>query len=385
MPREADKVDLVANSSWISGSAKAPPLVNQLRSPAELALRVIGELHSKSLLIQVGNQLIDLAERAYGSRELNRLAELTQTLLALPLPSQYRSAAEYFRGLELLRRDDISGAKSLLEHVASEPRHPYTARAILSLGVVFQRLGDLESALKLYLEARHCSISSIEVDLLTGVLVQKNLVVFKSMQGDHPGALADLERMAPFAETIGKHHPYVYYDYQNSFAVEYGELGLLDEAERAARIAVSSSLASAYPEWLQTFNDLTIKTSRSPRSAILVRQPLTEDPHHENDENHNVFHLSFNDRLDETDPGRPQRGKQARVLSFEQWKKVIKASNTRPPQAITAEQRTRMSTGEKLIRLMDLISHDETDDETIDNILEAVEAIVLKRKPLKID
>jgi hypothetical protein len=39
-----------------------------------------------------------------------------------------------------------------------------------------------------------------------------------------------------------------------------------------------------------------------------------------------------------------------------------------------------MSTGEKLIRLMDLISHDETDDETIDVILEAVEAIVLGRR-----
>jgi len=44
-----------------------------------------------------------------------------------------------------------------------------------------------------------------------------------------------------------------------------------------------------------------------------------------------------------------------------------------------------MTTGEKLIRLMDLISQDETDDETIDRILEAVEEIVLNRRNKKLD
>ena len=43
-----------------------------------------------------------------------------------------------------------------------------------------------------------------------------------------------------------------------------------------------------------------------------------------------------------------------------------------------------MTTGEKLIRLMDLISQDETDDATIDRILEAVEEIVLNRRGEKL-
>lgn len=41
---------------------------------------------------------------------------------------------------------------------------------------------------------------------------------------------------------------------------------------------------------------------------------------------------------------------------------------------------SEMTIGEKLIRLMDLISHDDTDDETIDVILKAVEAIVSERR-----
>ncbi|HZM85177.1 MAG TPA: hypothetical protein VFF31_01360, partial [Blastocatellia bacterium] len=66
----------------------------------------------------------------------------------------------------------------------------------------------------------------------------------------------------------------------------------------------------------------------------------------------------------------------ARVLNFQQWR--IKSLSRTSPEGVPSEKRTRMTTGEKLIRLMDLISHDETDDETIDRILEAVEQIVVK-------
>jgi hypothetical protein len=44
-----------------------------------------------------------------------------------------------------------------------------------------------------------------------------------------------------------------------------------------------------------------------------------------------------------------------------------------------------MTTGEKLIRLMDLVSQDKTDDETIDRILRAAEQIVMKSRDEKLD
>jgi tetratricopeptide (TPR) repeat protein len=386
MQTEADKLIGTWKPFPTSGFAKAQSLKLPAVS-AELALRVIGKFHTKDRLIQVGNQLIELAEHAYGCRQLDRLAEISQTLLGLPLPRPYRSAAHYFRGLELIRRGDLVPAKSLLENAASEPRHAYSARSILSLGVVFHRLGDLESALKLYLDANHCSTDNNNVDLVTGVLVQRNLAVFKSMYGDHRGALTDLERMAACAEAIGKTHPYIYYDYQNSCAVEYGELGRFEEAERAARIAVSSRVASAYPEWLQTVNELTAKRPHASRSAIMVRLPSTD--HHDeatSSEHQNLFKLPLIERSDDVMAAdRHQRTRQARVLSFQQWKDSIKEATLHSAEVITPEERRRMSTGEKLIRLMDLISHDETDDETIDCILEAVEEIVLKRRTPKID
>jgi hypothetical protein len=74
---------------------------------------------------------------------------------------------------------------------------------------------------------------------------------------------------------------------------------------------------------------------------------------------------------------RPQ-GSPARVLDFQQWKRRVEPDYAQL-SALSPEQRVEMTTGDKLIRLMDLISHDDTDDETIDVILEAVEAIVLGR------
>ena len=379
MRTEADKLKHEWKPISTSGFARAQSLVKQSTMSAELALRVIGKVHTKGQLIQVGNQLIELAEHAYGCRQLERLAEISQTLLGLALPHSYRSAAHYFRGLELIRRGDLVAAKSLLENAASEPRHAYSARAILSLGVVFHRLGDLESALKLYSDANHCSHDKENVDLITGVMVTRNLAVIKSMHGDHQGALTDLDRMAVCAHAIAKTHPYIYYDYQNSYAVEYGALEQIAEAECASRIAVASPFAVAYPEWLQTFDELTASRPRASRSSIRVRLPSDRKPDEPSrTEQQSLFKLPFLERSENTTS--EQGTRQARVLSFQQWKDSVRGTNVSPTKMVTSEQRRGLSAAEKLIRIMDLISNDETDDETIDCILEAVEELVLKRR-----
>jgi len=389
MQREADKLNGAMNLFSSAGLAKAQLRAKQPAMSAELALRIIGKVQTKARLIQVGDQLIELAEHAYGCRELDRLDELSHALLALPLPLQYKTAAKYFRGLEMIRRGYLNDAKTLLEVIASKPWHPYSARAILSLGVVFHRLGDFESALKLHFQAGRCSTNKHRPDLFTGVAVQRNLAVFKSMLGDHRGALSDLERMGTCAAAIRRTHPHIYYEYQNSLAVEYGELGRFAEAKRAAEVAVSSRFAIAYPEWLRTFDDLMARTPRALRSAVLIRRPPGDEQGTEvsNDVGEQkVFHLPLADRSEAlTVPDQNQRARQARVLSFQQWKDSIKGSNACSPEPITPEQRRQLSTGQKLIRLMDLISQDETDDETIDSILEAVEKIILKRRTPTID
>lgn len=352
----------------------------------QVAEQLIKEVKSHQLLVDLGDNLVAQAEHAYALRQGERIEELSQALYFLPLPAQYKSAARYFRALGLRRRGELKAATSLLERVASEPLHEYTSRAIQSLGAEHQFFGDFESALKFYVEASRLDAHKGKADPRTAVFVQKNIAVVKSLRGDHRGALADLERMAGFAKAVGSIHPQMYYDYLNSLAVEYGELGRLQEAARASRIALSSPFAAAYPEWRQTFDDVESRRQRPSHSAVAVRLPAVSfETVDRLNEAHNLVRLHSVERpaIEALDNHPPGAG--ARILNFQQWKTSIKSSSGGTVVGVTAEQRIRMTTGEKLIRLMDLISRDETDDETIDRILEAVEQIVLNRRSEKLD
>jgi hypothetical protein len=220
------------------------------------------------------------------------------------------------------------------------------------------------------------------------LFTQKSIATIKGLTGDHRGALAELERLAPLVRAVASIHPQVYCDYVNSLAVELGEMRRLEEAARACRVALASPFSAAYPELHETSNEIELIRRRASHSAVAVRQPIAKTHGIEEPvcETHNLLHLPLAERpTGEALLNRHQQGSRARVLNFQQWKTAFKASSRATPEEVTPEQRRRMTTGEKLIRLMDLISQDETDDETIDRILEAVEQIVLKRRGEKLD
>ena len=389
MRRAANKSLIFTNLSSLKRFTETQSRLGDASLYQYVGVQLVRGVHSKRLFTDLGDKLIALAEQAYGLRQEEKLEELSRALLALPLPDQYGSAARYFRGLELIRRRELDAAKSVFETVAADPPHGYTARAIQSLGVTFHARGDLDSALKLYLDAGRRAAQKGSVDPLTALFTQRNIAVLKSGHGDHRGALADLERMSPFARAVGSIYPQVYYDHLNSLAVEFAEMGNLEEAAHASQIVISTPFAYAYPEWRQTFDDIASKQQQfASRSAVAVREHVggTRTSEQRVGETDNVFRLPSAQHPTSAALGdrRPQ-GVRARVLSFQQWKTMLKASSRARSEEVTEEQRSRMTTGEKLIRLMDLISQDETDDETIDRILEAVEQIVLKRRDQKLD
>ena len=349
-----------------------------------LSTELIRGFYSERLFIDLGNNLIRVAELAYGYRQGQTLVDLSQVLLALPLPAEYKSAARFFRGLGLRRLGEVEAGNKVLERVATEPAHRYSARAIQSVGAVIQDFGDYELAIKLYSDAARRASEGGRLDPATVLFTQKNIAMIHGLKGDHRRAVADFERLAPFVRAIGHIHPHVYYDYVNSLAVELGNVGRLEEAARASRIAVSSPFSGVYPEWRQTFDEIALKRRRASHSAVAVRQPIAETPQIETSasRSHNLVRLPQAPVTSET-PDRNPYEVRARVLNFHNWK--IKASSRAGYEGVASEQRNRMTTGQKLIRLMDLISKDETDDETIDRILEAVEQIVVKGRSEKLD
>ena len=343
---------------------------------------LVNQIQTRHLSRDFGDKLLILAEQAYSHRQLATVENISRALIGLPLPRAYRTAGWYFRALELIRCGDLDPAQAILEQVVNEPSHRYTARAIQSLGVTFHARGEFESALKLYVEAADRAINKGRFDLLTAVYAQKNIVVLKSSNGDHAGALSDLERMLPLARRAAMIHPQVYYDYLNSIAVECSSLGRLTEARCASEVANASPIATAYPEWRDTFIEIRQKQRQASRSVLAVSRRIDETNRARRSvgNTHNLMQFPVAEFNTAAAATQHSVGAPARVLNFQEWKTAPKRSGNAVLDELEPKQRERMTSGQKLIRLMDLISRDETDDETIDRILEAVEQIVLSHR-----
>lgn len=359
-----------------------------------LAQSLVKGFHTKQSLLDFISKVTWAADQAFSTRQYDKLGALSKVLLSLPVSTQVESIGHFYEALSVTRlgRGDTVRGTSLLKQVAERGPIQYRARAMLALGARSVNVGDNSAALPWYGEIMRIAARERAVDPATLYFARQVTAIVRARNGDHKGAIRELEELFPLARLATYKEPRAYSVHLNSLAVELAEVGRLEEAAQASRIACSSPYASAYPEWQETFDEISLKRRSASRSRIIVSGFMTEsaeDPHHgrvtqsgqeQLIKTHERVSLQSRQPAMAAESGYDSaRGSQARVLDFQQWKRRLKPD---PAQlsALSAEQRLEMSTGEKLIRLMDLISHDDTDDETIDVILEAVEAIVLGRR-----
>lgn len=358
-----------------------------------IAQALIRGVHTGQTLAHLATRLVSAADDAYSIRRLDLVSSAGELLLHLPLSRQLESIGHYYIALSLNRGcfGDTARAGLLFERVAENATLRYRARALLALGTNLKVAGDEQAAVSLYREAIRIATRDDAFDPVTFGNANRAIAVIKGMNGDHRGAVVDLERLFPIARVAGSLRPQTYYDYLNNLSVELTEVGRVEQARRASEIALASPFAPAYREWQETFDEITLKQRRASRSTVAVSGFTTEPaegPHRPReiqtsrrylDRTHTLVSLPARQPAAsvEMEGDRPQ-GSPARVLDFQQWKRRVEPDYAQL-SALSPEQRVEMTTGDKLIRLMDLISHDDTDDETIDVILEAVEAIVLGR------
>lgn len=154
-----------------------------------------------------------------------------------------------------------------VEQIIEAASSIYQAQSLFSIGTIHHRQGQLEAALPHYLAAARVAR---ERDLLTFAASQKMIAVIRSIYGDHQQALNDLERLFPLVRSIARHCSAFYYDFLNSYAVELGEAGRLEEARAACAFAVASPFAAAYPEFAQTRDELAARRTAATPSIIAV-------------------------------------------------------------------------------------------------------------------
>jgi tetratricopeptide (TPR) repeat protein len=326
---------------------------------------------------QLGRKLVALAEHAYSLRQMDTVEQISQMLLNLPLAEEYGKIAHHLQALCLFQSGQLTAARAMFESNMEAAPLKLRARAMLSIAATFYYSGDFHSALPIYVEASRAAASNW-CDLFTVTHAQRSIAIIKSIDGDHPGALAHLENMLPIVRAAGLSHPYVYYEHLNSLAVELMEVGRFAEAGSAAGRALASPYASAYPEWRETREEIRLRGCRASRSLVTVNQ-MTAPPLAFPD---NLVRLPLPERRETEAATRfaPRRSSQrARILSYPDWKrKMVSPSADRLPEV--AQPARRLTDREMILRLMQLVSARERTTAELELMLEVVEEIAARQK-----
>src|SRR6266404_1673232 len=240
----------------------------------EIAQTLIRGVHTRHGLEDLAAKLTWVADRAHSIHQFNVVADVGQFLFNLPLSAQLESVGHYYRALSLSRgvRGDIARARSLFERVAEDASSRYRARAMLALGSKSMRVNDRQTAMLFYHEVTQLMARDRVFDPMTLYVASRMTAVVKALEGDHRGALADLEKIFPLVRMASSQQAYTYYDYLNTLAVELCEAGRLNEARCASEIALASPFASAYPEWRETREEIELKGRCSSRSTVAFAQ-----------------------------------------------------------------------------------------------------------------
>lgn len=328
---------------------------------------------TRQVFADLGNRLIDFAEYAYALRRMDIVEMASQFLLNLPLDSEYQSVGSYYGVLCVYQKGRFAEARGLLERLAQELPPKFRAKALVAMSATFYRSNDFQSYLSLCLEAGRATACNNFYDPQIAITVQRNIALYKSIDGNHRGALADLENMFPLVNAVSRWQPYLFYEHLNSFAVELGEVGRLKEARNVCRIVLASPLANAYPEWRETGDEIALRGYRASRSVVVVNQRV---PRIEN-----VLPMpvrEHSDSISSDKPISPFFHKRSGVTFLQEWKsKMAKERNGDKKDDKPTEE---LDDREMLLKIVQISTQKGLPDVALMEMVDALEKIAAKYK-----
>jgi tetratricopeptide (TPR) repeat protein len=207
-------------------------------------------------------QLVRGAEWSYCIRDTQRQYEIGRILQQFPYP--FDVLGNYYEAQYLNRKGLYEASTKLLERVYKEGPERYKARALQTFAARDEWQGKTGEALRFRVEAIKIG------DPFASLEAQLGVAICKSTNGDHLGAIRHIEQFLPIVKAFYGPHP-LYFDYLNSYTVELGEVGRIKEAQNVCRIVLASPFAFAYPEWRETWHDLTLRGYKSRSSVPIIK------------------------------------------------------------------------------------------------------------------
>jgi tetratricopeptide (TPR) repeat protein len=330
--------------------------------------QIIGKLFrhaaTDQTIHQIALHLGGLAHHADNLRQLDTVRQTSQMLRALPEP--FNHIGEYYRAKYMRHQGDLAEAKLILERVADKAPLRYRARAVQLLGIIAHATGKPQEALPLYLKAARLAASGNWCDPHTTVTATQNIAIFKSSAGDHRAALADLEQLFPLVRAIAE--PYKYHHYLNSFAVELGEAGRIEEAQNICKVVLASPYAFAYPEWRETSDEINLRGYKSRSTVSLSRRSTPQ----------NLLHLP--ERTSSASSTQNPFQQPGSVTKLKDWKKkMVKKESEDDESDLPIED---MTPADMAMKIIELVTADQMEEDRLRKLLEyALEVYSEPEKP----
>lgn len=331
----------------------------------QFAVSLFKGIHYTESVSRAVAKLVSVAERAYALRQFEMVGAVSRTLIELSLPRQYQNIGLFYGALSINRGGTAVGdhARPIFERVCEEGNPLYRAKGMLALGTMTKD----GTAPSYYKEVMRILSSESIFEPLTAIRTGSMAAVARAKEGDHEGAVADLEKLLLLARAAITLEPAVYYDHLNSLAVELGEVGRIEEALRISRVVVASPFAVVYPEWHETLDETKSKTQRASLSVVAVSQAPTagtDSPGQliswPGDSDRKVNSIS------------PSAKDSARIINLGDWKKKLeKKSNGNTQKGPDGVERIRsMTLEEKQATITRYVYGDEVTDEMLNSILQ---------------
>ena len=309
-------------------------IVSSLIQGAESYQHVI---NSVSSFQELGGRLVQEIETARVFRQVQRIEDLSLILSNLPI-REYQLIGQYYCALSSFLKGD--NTQHTFEMVLDESR-TYKANALITLAGIEAHKGNTEAELKYFAKAaKYAHSPSLLIEIYRGA------AIVKAKEGCHGQTVKELEEIYPL---IRHTDFYTQCQYFNSLAVEFTEVGKLDEAERIIQIVLASPYAFAYPEWRETSNDIALRGYKS-RSVIYFDAWNIA---------RNVLYLPENSQEEST------QSQPGTVSALEDWKKkMVKEPNGED------ELPENMTRQDMAMKILEMITEHKDDEEKLRQLVE---------------
>ena len=213
--------------------------------------------------------LAEIAAQAHALRDIEAVDVASRIMLALPVSPERMNVARYYQAFYLNRKGEFETARETADQLLDEGlTSRLRSRILLIKASTYSFAGEIEKSLPFYLEAgqiaRNCDPSALVTSLRMGAVI-------KGIHGDHDEAAADLESLVADAWRMAKQDPEGYAATLNSYAVELGQMGHVEQALNVA--SRTAPLAFIHPEFNVTIAELRSKLPTRKHSVVVIHRP----------------------------------------------------------------------------------------------------------------